>query len=553
MRQDNQPYQINLSQGLYNIPTRKATGIDNVPGEWLRINKMEKNEITTMKIGKLHKIFKEWLDNGYIPDFWMTSKIVLISKENNNNPKVQNTRQIAILPSITKAFETSILINLEKVAFEDKYISENQRGFTPKKSTSDNIVDLFNFWLDIKNSNTINKQSVIIFIDLKRAYDWVNRNKLLKLLTVAKVPGKIVRIIIEMFSKSRIEIGNETALRTTRGLQQGSWLSPLLFNFYINPLLRELEKDSTWVRAYADDIIIVLKDAKEIDLKLKIVLDWCDNNDIKLNPEKSGVMRLLKRSGKIKGIKNIANIPEVLEYKYLGLTINQSLNFNAITTKIKVKTRYWTEMIRKIRSTKLSPKARKILLKTIYYQLITYGCTTIYPISNKYRRNLNSSIYRLTKQIYGISGNPSKEKLYQVLNLPTTEEMIRKRIEKQKSFEGNRNMAIIEDYHTPTVLNFVLGTTANWYKWRGVKWIWGKVVEQMHLIKEWPDFEEWRKHTNLQLNIGKREEIIMGITNNSDKWQNWNIKIIEQLIKEFNCKMREIFNCDSETEAIQLK
>ena len=94
------------------------------------------------------------------------------------------------------------------------------------------------------------------------------------------------------------------------------------------------------MRAYADDIIIVLKDAKEIDLKLKIVLDWCDNNDIKLNPEKSGVMRLLKRSGKIKGIKNIANIPEVIEYKYLGLIINQSLNFNAITTKIKVKTRY---------------------------------------------------------------------------------------------------------------------------------------------------------------------------------------------------------------------
>ena len=59
MKQDNQPYQINLLQGLYSIPTRKATGIDNVSGEWLRINKMEKNEVTTMKIGKLHKIFKE--------------------------------------------------------------------------------------------------------------------------------------------------------------------------------------------------------------------------------------------------------------------------------------------------------------------------------------------------------------------------------------------------------------------------------------------------------------------------------------------------------------
>ena len=65
------------------------------------------------------------------------------------------------------------------------------------------------------------------------------------------------------------------------------------------------------------------------------MLDLCDNNDIKLNPEKSEMMRLLKRSGKIKGIKNISNIPEVLKYKYLGLTINQSLNFNTITNKSK--------------------------------------------------------------------------------------------------------------------------------------------------------------------------------------------------------------------------
>ena len=36
-------------------------------------------------------------------------------------------------------------------------------------------------------------------------------------------------------------------------------------------------------------------------------------------------MRILKRKGKSKGIKNELDIPEVLSHQYLGIIINQSL------------------------------------------------------------------------------------------------------------------------------------------------------------------------------------------------------------------------------------
>ena len=55
-------------------------------------------------------------------------------------------------------------------------------------------------------------------------------------------------------------------------------------------MLRKLEESKSWVRAYADDIVIAVKDRKDIDLKLKIVLDWCKNYEINLNPEKSGII-----------------------------------------------------------------------------------------------------------------------------------------------------------------------------------------------------------------------------------------------------------------------
>ena len=269
----------------------------------------------------------------------MWSRIVLISKENNNTPSIENTRPIAILPSITKAFELSILGNLEKIAYENEHISKNQRGFTPRMNTCINLSNLFDFWFEAKTKKkNLKLNSALIFIDLKRAYDNVNRNKLLILLQEASIPGTIIEVIKTMFMKSRITFDGHVTCHTSRGLLRGSCLSPILFNFYINSLLRNLEINSTWFRAFADYIVIAANDLKEINSKLEIVLDWWKYYEIELNSSKSGILRILNRTGKAKGITNIANIPEVMEYKYLGIIINQSINFKGVTLRKKQKT-----------------------------------------------------------------------------------------------------------------------------------------------------------------------------------------------------------------------
>ena len=156
---------------------------------------------------------------------------------------------------------------------------------------------------------------------------------------------------------------------------------------------------------------------------------------------------------------NVANIPEVIEYKYLGLIINQCLNFKSICSKIKMKLANHRLHLRKISNSDLKPKARKLLLKTIYYQFITYGCTLIYTISNQYKKCLNSAMYQFTKQIFGVKGNPKKEELYQILNLPNTDELIRRRMEginQEKKLKAH--LALSEKYQTPKIINFVIGS-----------------------------------------------------------------------------------------------
>ena len=59
----------------------------------------------------------------------MRGKLILISKDKTNCPKIENTRPITTLPVITKLFESSILHNLKnktKSEFFDRTKEDSQ-------------------------------------------------------------------------------------------------------------------------------------------------------------------------------------------------------------------------------------------------------------------------------------------------------------------------------------------------------------------------------------------------------------------------------------------
>ena len=87
-----EPYTIDTEKGLSRIPSSKAIGIDKVPGEWIKIrNNQAELKINELKIHKWDKIFRNWIEKGTIPDFWMNWRLILLSKEKNKVPKIENT------------------------------------------------------------------------------------------------------------------------------------------------------------------------------------------------------------------------------------------------------------------------------------------------------------------------------------------------------------------------------------------------------------------------------------------------------------------------------
>ena len=121
----------------------------------------------------------------------MKSRLILFSKENNSTSNEENSRPISILPSMTKAFEISILSNLEQVAYKQGYISTNQRGFTPNKNTISNIDELLHLCQEIKIRRIAKWSTALVFIDLCRADDNVDRKILLGILKNVGIPGKL--------------------------------------------------------------------------------------------------------------------------------------------------------------------------------------------------------------------------------------------------------------------------------------------------------------------------------------------------------------------------
>ena len=190
------------------------------------------------------------------------------------------------------------------------------------------------------------------------------------------------------------------------GALQGSVLGPLLFLIFTNDLYRHLENCGCIL--FADDTTIYMSHENLtyinhcIENDLTIVSDWFKVNLLTLNPNKTVAMRFLhkKPKGKLVTI-NLANtkIRFVKETKFLGIWLDENLNWNAHTSKL---------IARLKRNTHLLSNHRNFLdtftLKLIYhaqiqshlnYGLILWGNMATCDALNKIRTIQNKCMKML--------------------------------------------------------------------------------------------------------------------------------------------------------------
>ena len=140
-------------------------------------------------------------------------------------------------------------------------------------------------------------------------------------------------------------------------------------------------------------------------------------NKIEINPNKSGILRILNHNGKLKEFKNDLNIPEVFDYLYLEINIDQSLRFSSECSKLKSREIHLKNWLRKLDLDIISFKTKLLLFKTVLYQIINYPMISLFLESNNFRRQFTSTIYRMLKFTFKIKGNPNISKTLELFNL----------------------------------------------------------------------------------------------------------------------------------------
>ena len=133
-----------------------------------------------------------------------------------------------------------------------------QTGFKEDKSTAIHASRLLN------EVHGRSKRKLNLLVDLQKAYDSVDRLilwRLLKQRCKSQQEKVLVDLIMKLHNDSTIQVGNHS-INAEMGLPQGSVLSPVLFNVYLEEALKSSQKlEDVRKRgdllAFADDMLIM--------------------------------------------------------------------------------------------------------------------------------------------------------------------------------------------------------------------------------------------------------------------------------------------------------
>ena len=117
-----------------------------------------------------------------------------------------------------------------------------------------------------------------IFLDLKKAFDTVNHDILLKKLEYYGFRGKSMTLL-KSYLRNRSQItklceNSSSKLNINIGIPQGSILGPILFISYINDIHKCLDiSDDRNLILFADDTSLSIRKNNNIDLTNQLISD----------------------------------------------------------------------------------------------------------------------------------------------------------------------------------------------------------------------------------------------------------------------------------------
>ena len=183
-----------------------------------------------------------------------------------------------------------------------QYVNQDvQTGFREGRGPRDQIANTC--WI-IEKAREFQKNIYYCFIDYTKAFDYVDHNKLWKILKEIEISDHLTRLLRNLFTgqKATVRTGHGTMdwFLNGEGVRQGCILSPCLFNLHGEHIMRNdgLDEAQAGIKMarrninnfrYADDTIIMAGNEAVKSLLMK-VKEESEKVGLKLNIQKAKIM-----------------------------------------------------------------------------------------------------------------------------------------------------------------------------------------------------------------------------------------------------------------------
>ena len=263
-----------------------------------------------------------------IPSSWDRTNTKMIGKE--KRPEINEFRPIAITSVGYKLYLGFLKDEMEDFIVRNGWVRDSQIGFTKGGRMEYNHFILQYLVRKVMDSRRVgHKKLVLVALDFKKAYDSIDRGKLIETLVKFKINPLIINLVAKVYSGDTTIIraeGKKAEIRVTSGIKQGCTASTVFFKLITYLIIGKLEEEGAMVEVggirlnsiwFADDSILAANSIEGARRNIRIVRDISRTFGLEINERKSMVMVYKGKSeeGEIEGIKVVDKM------KYLGMEI----------------------------------------------------------------------------------------------------------------------------------------------------------------------------------------------------------------------------------------
>ena len=282
------------------------------------------------------------LEKVVFPDLLKIARVSPVHKSGEPDV-IDNYRPISSLPQFSKIFERLTLDRMESFICRNNILTPCQFGFRRGRSTTLAVIKLVSHVIKAYHEKMY---SACFFLDLRKAFDTVNHELLIKKLEHFGFRGQCSDYISSYYSNReqyvRVDGYNSFSEPVVSGVPQGSILGPLCFSLYINDLPLAVKEE---VILFADDAAFVIISRTLAGLYEKIREMFSDLsrylNMNKLIPNSGKSKLLMFKSRPTTDLPSFSfggeEIEWITEYKYLGITLTSNLNYSKHINNVSLK------------------------------------------------------------------------------------------------------------------------------------------------------------------------------------------------------------------------